>query len=934
MKNKFIRLFASLCFTLFLVSCNQIVPEDEPKSELKEGNVIISLKQNPAKTISPVLDGFSYLDVNEWTVTFRETSGKYKDITESFREGTLSVKIPVGKFDVILEGSIQQSENLPTSIPYYGESSFEITGDETSPVPVSVIVSPKKTAGGTGTFNYTLNIVSCPEGAVLTSKLVPYGNSEKKEEIILETTPNSITEPTSGTNAFTITRSDIPSGFYKLSILLTVAADNYSKDIFSTFDNLVEILDNKTVTSGSKVVTFVGEGEKTYYVSCSDSATGNGVFESMPGYYDRIFETNDTVATVNLKFVDDIVNQTCPQIDVSKLQNKTYNLFNKDTLIYSISKDIETGINISENNENKENYKINLIDSVKLAAGENTVVNYNGGNTLHLILGGGVSVKAPEVSGVIIYANEYNDYYAITKNPLVISSSDLRVTLNDRNGSGDFTILKKASTEEGCYNYYFAKVNDISVSLSDIPGFTIVDNTDLLEISGKTYYAGDTVTLKAKANASASFADGTTFIWYVNGIEQTSTIDELSLTFGKGNTALNNSVLCIASYNGEYRSVAVDINAIELNAIEQVALLYSTNPSCNTKTANFSIVSDKTTSISLDSVKIINDQNFVIDSYIDSNQNIYTLYKNDGTYYYSKSVFTGVGYETPAKVYEIIGLEGNTFQEIKLGDDGIVYLLGKEDINYKIWSITNSDSSDTGGTASLTEKLSFGKEVFTNSSRTTFFVDENSDIYYIKETPTTDQATNTTTNKVELVKRVSGTETVTEDTVCTIFDFSISSGAIISTSISNSDTMITLKDASACCPEFTDMRIINGKLYLLVRHLSQTSGYSYSTGCVICVDLSSSETTVSGWDTNKYNSSTDSYSHELLTFYGPDKIVAIKPKKILIADDGVEHGSGYSAKDKQRLVVFDLESNAITGTIAIPVGIEFSYYDNGYSFFY
>lgn len=922
MKNKFIRLFASLCFTLFLVSCNQIVPEDEPKSGLKEGNVIISLKQNPAKTISPVLDGFSYLDVNEWTVTFRETSGKYKDITESFREGTLSVKIPVGKFDVILEGSIPESENLPTSIPYsyYGKSSFEITGDETSPVSVSVVVSPKKTTEGKGSFNYTLNIASCPAGAELTSKLVPYGTSEKKDEIVLETTQET-------TNEFTITGSDIPSGFYKLSILLTVAADSYSKDIFSTFDNLVEILDN-IETSGSKDVTFVDEVDKTYYVTCSESAKGNGVFESMPGYYDRIFETNDTVATVNLKFVDDILNQTCPQIDVSKLQNKTYHLFNKDTLIYSISKDIETGINISEN---KENYKINLIDSVKLATGENTVVNYDGGNTLQLILGGGVSVKAPEVSGVIIYANKYNNYYAITKNPLVISSSDLTVMLNDGNGSGDFTILKKASTEEGCYNYYFAKVNDISVSLSDIPGFTIVDNTDSLEVSGKTYYAGDTVTLKA--NASASFADGTTFIWYVNGIEQTSTTtDELTLTFGVGNTASNNSVLCIASYNGEYRSVAVDINAIEQ---EQVALLYSTYPR-RTTTASFSIVSDTTTSISKTSGEIISggDAISVIDSYIDSNQNIYTLYTNNGPYYYSKSVFTGVGYETSAKVYAINDEEGNTFQEIKLGDDGIVYLLGKEDNYYKIWSITNTDTSDAGGTASLNEKLSFGKQVFTDSSRTTFFVDENSDIYYIKETPTTDQATNTTTNRVELVKRVSGTETVTEDTVCTIFDFSISSGAIISTSISNSDTMITLKDASACCPEFTDMRIINGKLYLLVRHLSQTSGYSYSTGCVICVDLSSSETTVSGWDTNKYDSDNDSYSHDNLTFYGPDKIVAIKPKKILIADDGVEHGSGYSAKDKQRLVVFDLESNAITGTIEIPEGIEFSYYDNGYSFFY
>ena len=75
MKNKFIRLFAYLCFTLIFMSCNNIVTEGKSNSDLKSGNVIISLKSEPARTITPV-NGKSYLDVAEWTVTFKETSSK------------------------------------------------------------------------------------------------------------------------------------------------------------------------------------------------------------------------------------------------------------------------------------------------------------------------------------------------------------------------------------------------------------------------------------------------------------------------------------------------------------------------------------------------------------------------------------------------------------------------------------------------------------------------------------------------------------------------------------------------------------------------------------------------------------------------------------------------------------------------------------------
>ena len=144
------------------------------------------------------------------------------------------------------------------------------------------------------------------------------------------------------------------------------------------------------------------------------------------------------------------------------------------------------------------------------------------------------------------------------------------------------------------------------------------------------------------------------------------------------------------------------------------------------------------------------------------------------------------------------------------------------------------------------------------------------------------------------------------------------------------------------CPEFTDMRIIDGKLYLLIRHLSSISDYSYSTGCVLCVNLSDNVTNVYGWDDNKCIKTTSenggtafSYIHDDYTFYGPDKIVAIKPKQIVIADDGVEHDSGYDGKNKQRLVVFDLQENLIKKEITITNldTIQFSCNHQGSFFF-
>jgi len=63
-------------------------------------------------------------------------------------------------------------------------------------------------------------------------------------------------------------------------------------------------------------------------------------------------------------------------------------------------------------------------------------------------------------------------------------------------------------------------------------------------------------------------------------------------------------------------------------------------------------------------------------------------------------------------------------------------------------------------------------------------------------------------------------------------------------------------------------------------------------------------------------------------FYGPAKFIAIKPKKLVIADDGVafytDSLGAYNYKNANRIVEVDLESFAISGTMDESVEFDFN----------
>ncbi|WP_288749231.1 hypothetical protein, partial [uncultured Treponema sp.] len=285
-KHNIFLLFTSLTALLFC-ACSSELKEKENASS-KPGTVTLSIANDTQRTISPA-SGISYKDVSEWTVTFEDItesrSEKYNDIvkTVSFSESAnQQIQLPLGTYNVTLNGTANNATSGETAttqpVPFYGEST--VTVEDGKSASISVFVAPKKSNGGTGSFNFTVNISRLEQfpDPVFESKLIPYSQGEEKS------LSSSFSESILNVNA-----ENIPSGFYKLSIKCKISSDTLkeSKEIFYPYhDFLVEIVDGLE-TKGSADITVSLEDSKTYYATKGETI-GNGAFESMPKNLDEL----------------------------------------------------------------------------------------------------------------------------------------------------------------------------------------------------------------------------------------------------------------------------------------------------------------------------------------------------------------------------------------------------------------------------------------------------------------------------------------------------------------------------------------------------------------------------------------------------------------------------------------------------------------------
>ena len=956
-KHNVFLLFTSITALLFC-ACSSELKEKENASS-KPGTVTLSIANDTQRTISPA-SGISYKDVSEWTVTFEDItksrSEKYNDIvkTVSFSESAnQQIQLPLGTYNVTLNGTANNATSGETAttqtVPFYGEST--VTVEDGKSASISVFVAPKKSNGGTGSFNFTVNISGLEQfpDPVFESKLIPYSQGEEKS--LYSSFQKSI---------LTVTTQDkIPSGFYTLSIKYTwvVGEDSVgqlltkTKEIYSPYhDFLVEIIDGLT-TNGSADITVSLVDSKTYYATTDKTkAKGNGAFESMPGYLDNVLDAvnKTTISEAIIYIVDEVLPTdgtiTYPEIeiDVSKVneKGKTYCIYTKNekTKEYNSS----PCYTITGSGEEVGEPTINIDSSVTTVTLKNTSSSSSG--IANIIAASRVGFKLEDntsiiidltdgqsqIGGTTIYMPDsgYNSYYAEHSCVTVKEATGTLTTsfsVYTENSLSNSYIVVTDSSDDGNYkttNFYIIPSATASLGVTGIPTYNLAVTRDGVDVTESTLlYARDTVKITATPEAGATFAQDTTFAWFVNGEQVEANKDDpksCSIRIGvTGDSGVNNSIICLAGYNREYATVQTT-----LTAVEQTALLYTEHDLGYAELASLNGNSNLSW--------ILSSPNYTISDFcIDTKTNdAYIIYSNSneqtgfGTYI-AKATY----YHADTDMhYVAVDFKTSKFASslIKMGNDNNLYV--KLDAGSNLLGIVTLSSGETENTASfkyLSNPYEWTSEDFT--SIMSFCIDAGGIIYVTYKD-----------NKSGDINLASFTNTN---------DSLSKSNSITLATISNTDNNVTSNYLPANISSnitITDMHYEDGYIYLLVRDVF--IDYSIPTDAVhslggVCkikasdLTLADSSNPLIGWATTKIDISQNesvanvyNYKHNEEVqnyFYGPQKIIAIKPKEIVIADDGasIENSKMYQ---KNRVVLFNLETNSITDVKTSPTEFYFS----------
>lgn len=969
--KKLFSAFTAVLLAFCFISC---APQEfSDRSSKNEGSVSLSIKNT--RTISPA-EGISYKDVEVWNVTFRDTTEshltKYDDIekTVSFigGSGSQEIRLPVGTYDVIFEGSVTNPKK-DSVVPFYGKDSVTVVGGTT--VPISVFVAPKKSADGTGSFNFTVttsgfgnnspttNIVDISTGRnnYFTVSLTPRG-----DEIPVATwTPTEIsssatTSETGDIYSFSVSSDtlelqSVPSGFYTLSIKYTwvVGEDSIgqlltkTKEIYSPYhDFLVEIIDGLT-TNGSADITVSLEDSKTYYATTdSTKAKGNGAFASMPGYLDNVLDAvnRTTISKANIYMVDSLDSTTLtityPEIDVSKVNatGKTYNIYTKnETQEYSPSYTI-TGAAVEGGNPtiNTEVDTINLKDSS--AAGKTIdVCNYSGLEQLSLSLKDSTSVVIDFRASVILDKIDSFDYYSThpfmtAKNQ--IPSLELSSTLEESYTTASKTISASK------YEYYILPAVQANPIINGF-AYDLVVAKDGLSVKDTPLYAGDTVTITATSKSEGgSFADGTTFAWFINGKKTDCTAQSYTIKFGEGDAEASNTIICLVGYNGEYSTKSID-----LNAQENTVVLYNKTSYTNKPALSYAALTNDSVSSLTTPLLATTNGTEIVDYCFDNLNNLYAIVKNTGTatiYSINKYTYSTGDNRYDVTTYTIDENAGvRTIDYIEASNDDKLYaVMTNTDYMTYIAQLTLTEPTpEANGTVSFTTyNVPIDWPQLPNIK--TFCTDGTN--FYVIVSITSYDNSQSEIQTVKLVScTVSGENQLVEN----------KSILLASTATVEGDTPVFSVSEYNDALEYKDLCYINDKLYLLVRDVQISSSsqeyYLISRGELRIFDVSGTGITAResgiGYQTA---SSTISYQQNGSTmtrttffgdsnsklFYGPVKFIARKEDELLIADDGYCVDSSANVNTKNNIVKVNLKTESITGSYNLDSGY-FDYYYSG-----
>lgn len=330
---KKLNLFLLVAGFFVFSSCTERLEHNEEKSS---GNVVINLSSVNAER-GAIPDGYESVDISkvkEWKLTFSPVSpfNGFPDevrIIEKTINGTYSVTIGVGKYDLFVEGSYTEpGDNGGFTYNLSGACSG-IVVEEGNKKTVSVLVGPKKTTEGKGSFSAEMSFMQgelynyYDKTIGLSPNALPDEKSKRfKAELVSRKTGKIVYSTHSDVNLLVAeadskdssvsVKSDptekISSGYYYFRFYADFAPakpNEPSAEItpvwkeVSIGDNLVEIGDGLSTSwpplssSNSKSLSFPND-DTTYYYYASEVdglKENNGISHDAPGELYAVLDT-------------------------------------------------------------------------------------------------------------------------------------------------------------------------------------------------------------------------------------------------------------------------------------------------------------------------------------------------------------------------------------------------------------------------------------------------------------------------------------------------------------------------------------------------------------------------------------------------------------------------------------------------------------------
>lgn len=493
---KKLNLFLLVAGFFVFSSCTERLEHNEEKSS---GNVVINLSSVNAER-GAVPNGYSSFDISqvtEWDLTFspvppfNEFSAEVRTTIKGYSG---DVTIGVGQYDLFVEGSYTESRDTGDFIYKLSGARSGIVVEEGKKNTVSVLVEPKKTTEGKGSFSATMSfmqgelntyyyktiglspnaltdekskrfkaeLVSMKTGEIVYST----HSGEKLLVAVADTGDSSVTVKSAQTES---EPNKISSGYYYFRFyadFAPVKLNDPSAEItpvwkeVSIGDNLVEIGDGLSTSwpplpySDSKSLSFPDENT-TYYYYASDkgSKENNGISQDAPGELYAVLDTiynNPMVqnARVDYTYTDSI------RFDVSKIRSgKTVEIIcNKkgsqgDAPMFTLNKDSSVLFNMYA--ESITLTSTGGAKGVKIKEGSSSQFSLENGVYLDLTsLTTGESIKS-----VNLYL-DVDDIEYYKKNPVFVSSVSL-LENNAINNSKYDDIIRFAG--DGQFNFIFSE---------------------------------------------------------------------------------------------------------------------------------------------------------------------------------------------------------------------------------------------------------------------------------------------------------------------------------------------------------------------------------------------------------------------------------------------------------------------------------------------